>query len=72
MSEKTAEGLLYECEAKAVIGADPYLQLYFTSFVPYASEEQLAAFQKIVTSLFRAGIILGLDISGTDPIGEIE
>ncbi len=58
--------------AEACLEADESPDLFFRSIVPDASDEQVGLFYLYTLGKLHDGIILGLDICGRDPIGEVE
>jgi hypothetical protein len=58
--------------AEACLEADESPDLFLRSLVPDASDEQIEKFRYFILGILHDGIMLGLDICGHDPIGEVE
>lgn len=62
----------YLATAEAVVGTDNSPELFLRSLMPYITPEQLDIFILYTIGKILDGINLGLDITGHDPVGEVE
>lgn len=66
------EYIPYLTLSKEVISSDHDPKLFLTSLFPEATAEQIELFIYYTIGKFLDGVLMGLDIAGRDPIGEVE
>lgn len=73
MSEKQPDTYIpFEATASSIIASDKTHARFLIALFPEATKEQIACFALYLTGIMHDGILMGLDLSGCNPIGEIE
>ena len=66
------EYIPYLTLSSEVVSSEHDPELFLRSLFPEATDEQIALFIIYTIGKFHDGVIMGLDIAGRDPIGEVE
>lgn len=66
------EYIPYLTLSSEVIYSEHNPALFLRSMFPEATDEQIALFTIYTIGKFHDGVLMGLDIAGRDPIGEVE
>lgn len=71
-SRETDSYIPYLATAEAITEVDDSPDLFLRSLFPDATFEQVVLFRLYTLGKLHDGIMLGLEVTGHDPIGEIE